>query len=165
VSLYIYVEGQRKDVERFYNEIIYPDFGRLREDERFRVTENDMKYIERNQKTHAVERKLRGYSPTLHYKNRPGLWEQYVVDFESLEEKRFGVDLERITDVQVKIHLRTDDPSEIKLFFDEFIEPKRDRFIIQKDTGLYLNRREYASRIFGGYFKYDPEDAEKPSDG
>lgn len=152
MSLYVYVEGQRKDVERFYKDIIYPDFGRLRKDDRFRVTENTQKYYVRNQKTLAVERKIRGYSPTIRYKNRPGLWEQYFVDPESVESKKVGEDLEKIKGVQVKIHLRSDDPSEIKLFFVEFIETKRDLFWIEKDTGLYLNRRGYSSRFFGGHF-------------
>ena len=149
MSLRVYVEGQREDVERFYAEIIYPEFGRLREDERFRVTENNQKYFERNQITHTVEREIRGYSPTLRYRNRPGLWEQYVVD--DVAPKRFGEDLEKIAAVQVKIHLRGD-ASEVKLFFDEFVKPKGERFAIEKDTGLYLNRKGYASRIFGGHF-------------
>ena len=148
MSLRIYVEGQRDDVERFYNEIIRPEFGRLREDERFRVTENNQKYEERNKTTGAVERVIRGYSPTLRYRNRPGLWEKY------------GDDLEKVTDVQVKVHLRSDDPSEIKLFYDEFIEPKKDLFTVEKDTGLYLNRRKYNSRFFGGHFN-DPESVPK----
>ena len=156
MSLRIYVEGQRDDVERFYNEIIRPEFGRLREDERFRVTENNQKYEERNKTTGAVERVIRGYSPTLRYRNRPGLWEKYVVEVEDLDLKRYGDDLEKVTDVQVKVHLRSDDPSEIKLFYDEFIEPKKDLFTVEKDTGLYLNRRRYSSRFFGGHFN-DPE--------
>lgn len=152
MSLRIYVEGQRDDVERFYNEIIRPEFGRLREDERFRVTENNQKYEERNKTTGAVERLIRGYSPTLRYRNRPGLWEKYVVNIEDVERKDYRKDLEKVTDVQVKVHLRSDDPSEVKLFYDEFIAPKGDQFVIEKDTGLYLNRREYSSRIFGGHF-------------
>ena len=151
MSLRVYVEGQREDVERFFSEIICPEFGRLRENERFRVTENKSQYVERNKTTGAVERLLRGYSPVLKYRNRPGLWEKYVV--EDVELKK---DLERVSDVQVKVHLRSDDPSEVKLFYDEFIEPKGDRFVIEKDTGLYLNRRNYGSRIFGGHFN-DPE--------
>lgn len=160
MSLRIYVEGQRDDVERFCLEIIYPEFGRLREDERFRVTENNQKYEERNKKTGAVERLIRGYSPTIRYKNRPGLWEKYVVNIEDVDRKDYGKDLEKVTDVQVKVHLRSDDPSEVKLFYDEFIEPKGDLFTIEKDTGLYLNRREYSSRIFGGHFN-DPESVQK----
>ena len=148
MSLRVYVEGQREDVERFFNEIIYPEFGRLREDERFRVTENKSQYIERNKTTGAVERLIRGYSPVLKYRNRPGLWEKYVV--EDVEPKE---GLGKVSDVQVKVHLRSDDPSEVKLFYDEFIEPKGDQFVIEKDTGLYLNRRRYGSRIFGGHFK------------
>lgn len=151
MSLRVYVEGQRDDVERFFSEIICPEFGRLRENERFRVTENKSQYVERNKTTGAVERLLRGYSPVLKYRNRPGLWEKYVV--EDVELKK---DLERVSDVQVKVHLRSDDPSEVKLFYDEFIEPKGDQFVIEKDTGLYLNRRNYGSRIFGGHFN-DPE--------
>ena len=156
MSLRIYVEGQREDVERFCLEIIYPEFGRLREDERFRVTENDQKYRERNKTKNTVERLIRGYSPTLRYRNRPGLWEKYVVRVEDLDLKKYGDDLEKVTDVQVKVHLRSEDPSEIKLFYDEFIEPKKELFKIEKDTGLYLNRRNYSSRYFGGHFN-DPE--------
>lgn len=153
MSLYVYVEGSREDVERFYNDVIYPDLGRLRSDDRFRVTENNGQYVERNQKTHMIERKLRGYSPTLRYRNRPGLWEKYVVEIESLVMKKYGEDLEKVTDVQVKIHLRSDDPSEIKLFYDEIIEPKGDLFTVEKDTGIYINRRlYYVSRYFGGHF-------------
>lgn len=160
MSLRIYVEGQREDVERFFNEIIYPDLGRLRDNERFRVTENNMKYVERNKTTGAVERLLRGYSPTLKYRNRPGLWERYVVDYDDVERKDYGKDLEKITDVQVKIHLRSDSPSEIKLIYDEMIETKTDLFTVDQDTGLYLNRREYSSRIFGGHFN-NPEEVKK----
>lgn len=153
MSLYVYVEGSREDVERFYNDVIYPDLGRLRSDDRFRVTENKRQYVERNKKTHIIERKLRGYSPTLRYRNRPGLWEKYVVEIGSLVMKKYGEDLEKVTDVQVKIHLRSDDPSEIKLFYDEFIEPKGDLFTVEKDTGIYINRRlYYVSRFFGGHF-------------
>lgn len=152
MSLRIYIEGQQKDVERFFQEIIRPEFGRLREDERFRVTENDQKYRERNKTKHTVERLIRGYSPTLRYRNRPGLWEQYVVEVEDLDLKGYGKDLEKITDVQVKIHLRSDDPSEIKLFFDEFVKPKGDLFTVDQDTGIYMNRRDYGSRYFGGHF-------------
>ena len=133
MSLRIYVEGQRDDVERFYNEIIRPEFGRLREDERFRVTENNQKYEERNKTTGAVERVIRGYSPTLRYRNRPGLWEKYVVEVEDLDLKKYGDDLEKVTDVQVKL------------------------FTVEKDTGVYLNRRRYSSRFFGGHFN-DPEE-------
>lgn len=157
MSLRIYVEGQREDVERFFNEIIYPDLGRLREDERFRVTENDQKYRERNKTKNTVERLLRGYSPTLKYRNRPGLWERYVVEYDDIELKGYGKDLEKITDVQVKIHLRSDSPSEIKLIYDEMIETKKDLFTVDQDTGIYLNRRDYGSRYFGGHFN-DPEE-------
>lgn len=152
MSLRIYVEGQREDVERFFNEIVYPEFGRLRADDRFRVTENNMEYVERNKTTTNVERVIRGYSPTLKYRNRPGLWEKYVVDLEKLEVKGYGKDLEKITDVQVKIHLRSDAPSEINLFYIEFLEPKGDLFTVDKDTGIYLNRRDYGSRYIGGHF-------------
>ena len=152
VSARIYVSGQRKDVERFYAEIIYPDLGRLRDDERFRVTENNMKYEERNKTTGAVERVLRGYSPTLKYRNRPGLWERYVVDWDDIEEKSYGKDLEKVTGVQVTIHLRSDSPSEIKLIYDEMIETKKDVFTVDQDTGIYINRRDYSSRYFGGHF-------------
>ena len=150
MSLYIYVEGQQKDVERFYNDVIYPNLGRLREDDRFRVTENKQKYYVRNKTKNTVERKLRGYSPTLRYRNRPGLWEKYVV--KDVESKRVGEDLDRVTDVQIKVHLRSDDPSEIRLFIVEIMDRRREVFTVEKDTGIYRNRRGYGSRIFGGHF-------------
>ena len=150
MSLYIYVEGQQKDVERFYNDVIYPNLGRLREDDRFRVTENRQKYYVRNKTKNTVERKLRGYSPTLRYRNRPGLWERYVLD--EVEPKRVGEDLDRVSDVQIKVHLRSDDPSEIMLFIIEIMDQKTSIFTVEKDTGIYRNRRGYGSRIFGGHF-------------
>lgn len=159
MSLYVYVEGQREDVERFYNEVIYPNLGRLRENERFRVTENKMQYEERNKTTHTVERKLRGYSPTLKYRNRPGLWEPYVVEIEDIEQqqKKTGKNFEKVKGVQVKIYLRSMDPSEVKLFYDEIIKTKGDLFTVEKDTGFYINWRNYAARVIGGHFN-DPEE-------
>ena len=44
---------------------------------------------------------------------------------EKLEVKGYGKDLEKITDVQVKIHLRSDAPSEINLFYIEFLFLKK----------------------------------------
>ena len=120
MSLYIYVEGQQKDVERFYNDVIYPNLGRLREDDRFRVTENRQKYYVRNKTKNTVERKLRGYSPTLRYRNRPGLWEKYVV--KDVESKRDREDLDRVSDNQVKVYLQSDDPSKIMLCIVDIIE-------------------------------------------
>lgn len=150
MSLYIYVEGQQKDVERFYNDVIYPNLGRLREDDRFRVTENKQKYYVRNKTKNTVERKLRGYSPTLRYRNRPGLWEKYVV--KDVESKRVGEDLDRVSDVQVKVYLRSDDPSEIMLFIVEIMDQMTEIFTVEKDTGIYRNRRGFGSRTFGGRF-------------
>ena len=152
MCIYIYVYGQHDDVERFFDEVLFPDIGNLRDNERFRITENNLKYIERNKTTHAVERRLRGYSPTIRYKNRPGLWEQYFVDRENVESKKYGVDFKKVKDVQIKVHLRSDDPSEIKLIYDEIIEPKGAIFTIENDTETYLNYRGYSSRFLGGHF-------------
>ena len=153
MSLRVFVDGKREDVERFFNEILEPEFGRLRRDDLFRVTENDLKYREKKTKD-TVERRIRGYCPAQRWEKGSELFEKYKV--ERGEPKRLGRDLERVTDVQVKIGLQgTHD--EIKLFYDEFIAPKGDRFVIEKDTGIYTNMRGNGSRHFGGHFN-DPEE-------
>ena len=149
MSLRVFVDGKREDVERFYNEILYPEFGRLRRDDLFRVTENDQKYREKKTKD-TVERRLRGYCPSQRWEEGSELFGKYEV--ERGEPKKLGRDLERVTDVQVKIGLQGTH-FEIKLFYDEFIEPKGDQFVIEKDTGIYTNMRGNGSRHFGGHFK------------
>lgn len=152
MSLRIFVDGKREDVERFYKEILYPDFGRLRDADLFRVTENDMQYRGRKTKE-AVERRLRGYCPTQRWKNGSEHFGKYEI--ERGEPKRLGHDIERVTDVQVKIGL-LGLHFEVNMFFEEVIRPKSDRFIIEKDTGIYTNFKGYASRQFGGHFN-DPD--------
>lgn len=152
MSLRVFVDGKREDVERFYNEILYPDFGRLRRDDLFRVTENDRKYREKKTKD-TVERRLRGYCPSQRWEKGSELFGKYEV--ERGEPKKLGQDLERVTGVQVKIGLQGIH-FEIKLFFDEVIAPKGDLFTVEKDTGIYTNMRGSGSRHFGGHFN-DPE--------
>lgn len=148
LSLRVFVDGKREDVERFYNEILYPEFGRLRRDDLFRVTENDQKYREKKTKD-TVERRLRGYCPSQRWEEGSDLFGKYEV--EKGEPKEIGRDLERVTDVQVKIGLQGTH-FEIKLFYDEFIEPKGDLFTVEKDTGIYTNPKGSGSRHFGGHF-------------
>ena len=148
MSLCVYVYGQRGDVERFYNAIIYPEIGRLRACELFRVTENNMKYIERNKTTHAVERQIRGYCPVQRWESHPEYFE--MLDVEKEEPRRLTSE-ERVKDVQVKIALRGFH-GEIEIFFNEIIAPKSDLFVIEKDTGLYTNMRKMGARRLGGHF-------------
>lgn len=153
MSLRVFVDGKREDVERFFNEILEPEFGRLRRDDLFRVTENDLKYREKKTKD-TVERQIRGYCPVQCWEDSSELFEKYGV--EKGEPKRIGEDFKRVTGVQVKIGL-TGFHFEIKLFYDEFIAPKGDRFVVDKDTGIYTNPKGSGSRHVGGHF-IDPEE-------
>ena len=152
--MYVYVEGRREDVNRFFTEILEPDFGRLRRDDLFRVTENDLKYRERNKTKNTVERRIRGYCPTQRWEDKSVIFDKYGV--EKGEPKTVGKDIERVTDVQVKISF-TGYHFEIKLFCDEIIAKKTDLFTVEKDTGIYTNRKESGSRQIGGHFN-DPEE-------
>ena len=150
MSIWIHVEGQQEDVERFYNEIIFPETGRLRREDLFRVTENDNKYRKRNKKDTTVERRILGYCPIQHWEDTSEIFEKYGV--EKGEPKKIGKDLERVTGVQVKISIRGFH-FEIKLFYDEVIVPKGDLFKVEKDTGIYTNPKGNGSRHIGGHFR------------
>ncbi len=159
MSVYIYITAKQEDIDRFWEEIMLPEIHRLYEtklfpDDRsynhqgclFKLTENEGVYRERNKETHVVERFFRGYSPAIYSKD-PKFCGRYTVD--NIIKRK---DVVKMTEVQTKIHLRANFPSELKLFYDEVIETNRDRFCIDKDTGIYINPRGYSSRIFGGHF-------------
>lgn len=150
MSLRIFVDGKREDVERFYNEILYPEFGRLRRDDLFRVTENDQKYREKKTKD-TVERRLRGYCPSQRWEEGSDLFGKYEV--EKGEPKEIGRDLERVTDVQVKIGLQGTH-FEIKLFYDEFIEPKGGSLHGREGHGdIYESKRERIETLRGSFHR------------
>ena len=152
MGLSIYVEGHQNDVERFYDTIIYPEIERLHEDNKFLITVNDCKYIPRRE--NIVERVIRGYSKTLRYKNRPGLWEQYFVNTDDLTRKTYINIHKYMPDECVTIYLRSYDPSEIKLFYDEFMKSKAEQFVIEEDTDIYhaKNRTTIVCRHIYGRF-------------
>lgn len=154
MSLWVHVEGEREDVERFFNEILEPEFGRLRRDDLFRVTDNDKRYRDRNKKDTTVERRFLGYCPIQCWEDKSVIFDKYGV--EKGEPKVIGRDIERVTDVQVKIGFRGFH-FEIKLFYDEIIAKKTDLFTIEKDTGIYTNPKGNGSRYIGGHFN-DPEE-------
>ena len=150
VSVRIYVFGQQKDIERFFEEVIYPETSRLYEIRLFRISENKEVYTERNKTTHTVERLLRGYCP-LSYKKpeEQEVLNKYVV--EKGEPKILGKDIERVkeTDIELKISMQGDH-SEIKIFFEEVICRHKDIFDIEKDTGIYPKSRIKETRNDSG---------------
>lgn len=153
MSLRVFVDGKREDVERFFNEILDPEFGRLRRDDLFRVTENDQKYREKKTKE-TVERRILGYCPIQCWEDKSVIFDKYGV--EKGEPKKIGKDIERVTDVQVKIGFQGFH-FEIKLFYDEIIAPKTNLFTVDQDTGIYTNPKDNGSRHIGGHFN-DPEE-------